>query len=133
MIKGLIHGHSGLAYLVLLTANISFLLSVVHLFVKNAAVLKVGTVLSRKVEPALMGLIGLLGLGVWGATGMPLTTVYLWIGVLVWIGHGMWAGMANKPTLVALAAGHKPKLPWVAVALVNAVLVNGVFGLMQAN
>jgi hypothetical protein len=132
MVTGLIHGHSGLAYLVMATANLSLLFALVYTARPSGGLLKAATVVSRRIEPALMGVVGLLGIGAWVAAGFPVTTWYLWIGVVVWIGHGVWAGKANKPTLVALSEGRSPQLHWVVVALVNAVLVNGVFGLMQS-
>jgi hypothetical protein len=135
MVKGLIHGHEGLAYLLVLSVSVSFVLSLANALTGGKpGLVKAGTVLGRKVEPALMGIIGLIGLGAWFMSGFPLTTVYLWLGVVAVVAQGAMTGMLTKPALVKLASGDdSAKWRWVMAASVNAVIVLGIFGVMEAN
>lgn len=135
MVTGLIHGHSGLAYLLVLSSTVSVLLALVNAATgPKPGLVKVGTVLGRRVEPALMGFIAILGLVTWGVLGMPLATPYLWAGVAALVVQGALVGMLTKPALVALAAGDaSAKGRWVMAAVANAVVIYGIFGLMQAN
>lgn len=135
MTTGLIHGHSGLAYLLILSSTVSVFLALANAATgPNATLVKVGTLLGRRVEPALMGIIALLGLAAWGAIGLPITTFYLWAGVGALVVQGALVGMLTKPALVALAGGDaSAKGRWVAAAVLNAVVIYGIFGLMQAN
>jgi hypothetical protein len=135
MVKGLIHGHEGLAYLLLLSATVSLVLSVVNAATgSKPGLVKAGTILGRRVEPALMGIIGLLGVGAWVAVGLPLGTVYLWLGVAAVVLQGALVGMGTKRVLVALADGDASvRWRWPVTALLHAVLVYGIFGIMHAN
>ena len=57
MVKGLIHGHEGLAYLLLLSSSISLGLALVNAALgSKPGLVKAGVVLGRRVEPALMGI-----------------------------------------------------------------------------
>ncbi|MEZ4320398.1 MAG: hypothetical protein R3F61_23160 [Myxococcota bacterium] len=135
MINGLVHGHEGLAYLLLLSATVSLGLAVANAALgSRAGLVKAGVVLGRRVEPALMGIIGLLGLGAWVAVGFPITTVYLWLGVLAVVAQGALVGMGTKPVLVKLADGDTSvRWRWPVTAGLNAALVYGIFGIMHAN
>lgn len=134
MVTGLIHGHSGLAYLLVLSCSVSLLMAFANALTGGQpALVKAGTILGRRVEPALMGIIGLIGVGAWIAVGLPLTTPYLWAGVLAVVVQGMLLGMVTKPALVKLAAGETDAAwRWVAGAVANAVVIYGIFGVMQA-
>ena len=80
-----------------------------------------------------MGIIALLGLGAWVAVGLPFTTPYLWLGVLAVVAQGMLVGMGTKPVLVKLTAGDASvRWRWPVTALLNAVVIYGIFGVMQA-
>ncbi len=135
MVKGLLHGHEGLAYLLLLSASISLVLSIVNAATgSKAGLVKAGTVLGRRIEPALMGFIGLLGLGSWVAVGLPVGTVYLWLGVLAVVLQGALVGMGTKKVLVKLSEGDASvRWRWPVTAALNALLVYGIFGIMHAN
>ena len=135
MIKGLIHGHQGLAYLLVLSSSISVTLSLVNaLMGSKPGIVKFGTVLGRRVEPALMGIIALLGIGAWIGAGLPITKITMWLGVVALVVQGMAVGKLTKPALIALGGGDtEAKWRWVIAAVVNAVIVFGIFGAMQAS
>jgi len=134
MTKGLIHAHQGLAYLLVLSTSLSLLIAVLNgALGSKPGLVKLGTVLGRKVEPALMGIVGLLGLGSWVAAGLPVTTPYLWVGVAAVVGQSVVAVKGTKPTLIQLAAGDAGvRWRWPVSALASALIVWGIFGLMQA-
>ncbi|MCA9567206.1 MAG: hypothetical protein KC656_05165 [Myxococcales bacterium] len=135
MVTGLIHGHRGLAYLLVLSSTVSVVLALVNaLQGSKPGLVKAGTVLGRRVEPALMGIVALIGGGAWVAAGFPLATPYLWAGVLALVLQGALVGMLTKPALVRLADGDaEARWRWVAAAVANVVIVYGIFGVMQAN
>ena len=135
MVKGLLHGHQGLAYLLLLSASVSLVLSVVNAATgSKPGLVKAGTILGRRVEPALMGFIGLLGVGTWFAVGLPIGTVTMWLGVLAVVLQGALVGMGTKKVLVKLAEGDASvRWRWPVTALLHAILVYGIFGIMHAN
>lgn len=133
MITGLRHTHMGLGYLLVLSSSISLLLALANVGLGNhPTVVKIGTVLGRRVEPALMGIIALIGLGMWGLLRLPITTVYLWLGVVALFVQGGVTGAVTKPALIALAAGDdSAKFKWVVAAVINAFVIIGIFGAMQ--
>jgi hypothetical protein len=133
VLTGLIHGHSGLAYLLVLSASAHFCVAAANAVLgSRPGLVRVGVVLGRRVEPALMGVIGLLGLGAWAMSGLPITLPYLWAGVLAVVAQGALVGMGTKPALVALAAGDSSaSWRWTAVATANLLLIVGIFGAMQ--
>ena len=133
--KALIGAHSGMAYLLMMSTTISLILAIINAAVgSKPSLVRAGTMLGRKVEPALMGLIGLIGIGAWITSGLPITTAYLWIGVLAVIFQGALIGMVLKPTLIALTLGNSSaRWRWVGVALVHSLLIGAMVGLMQAN
>ena len=118
----------------MLSASISVVLALVNALTgPKPGLVKAGVVLGRRVEPALMGIIGLLGVGAWFAVGFPLGTPYLWLGVLAVVLQGMLVGMGTKPALVKLSEGDADaRWRWVVAAGLNAALVYGIFGVMQA-
>lgn len=134
MTTGMIHGHSGLAYLLVLSAGISLTLAVANAALgSRPGLVRAGVILGRRVEPALMGFIGLLGIAAWVLIPMPLTTPYLWIGVAAVVAQGALVGMGTKPVLVALTAGDASvRWRWPVMAGVHLALVLAIFGLMQA-
>jgi len=134
MTKGLINAHQGLAYLLILSTSLSLVISVLNgALGSKLGLVKAGTVLGRKVEPALMGIVGLLGLGSWIAAGLPVATPYLWAGVAAVVGQSAIAVKGTKPTLIQLAAGDASvRWRWPVSALASAFIVWGIFGMMQA-
>lgn len=133
MLTGLRHAHMGLGYLLVLSCSISLLLALANAASVKPALVRVGTVLGRRVEPALMGINALLGIAMWVMLGLPIGTLYLWVGVAALVVQGMVVGMATKPALVALADGDEgARFKWVVAAVVNAVIIIGTFGAMQA-
>lgn len=134
MLTGLIHGHSGLAYLLVLASGVSLCASVANAVLgPTPGLLKVGTIVGRRVEPALMGTVGLLGLAAWFASGLPLATPYLWLGVAAFVLHGVVTGVGVKRALLAMQAGDASvRWRWPAAALANALIVLAAFGAMQA-
>lgn len=124
----------GLGYLLVLSSSISLLLALVNAVGGNkGGLVKAGTVLGRRVEPALMGIVGLIGIAQWWLMGLPLTTIYLWLGVVALVAQGIWVGRMTKPALIKLAASDDSAVwSWVAAAAVNAVIIYGIFGAMQA-
>lgn len=132
--KGLIHSHSGLAWLLLLSSSLSLLIAVANAALgSRPGLVRVGVVLGRRVEPALMGVIALLGLGAWFMAGLPASTPYLWAGVAAVVAQGALVGMGTKPVLVALTAGDASvRWRWPVMAGLHAALVGAIFGLMQA-
>lgn len=134
MVIGLRHGHMGLGYLLVLSASISVLLALANAALGNKpGLVRAGAVLGRRVEPGLMGVNSLLGIVVWVLMGIPLTTLYPWLGVAALVVQGMLVGMLTKPALVTLAAGDdSARFKWVLAAVLNAALIIGIFGAMQA-
>lgn len=134
MLIGLRHGHMGLGYLLVLSSSISVLLALANAALgTKPGLVKVGTILGRRVEPGLMGINSLLGIVVWVLMGIPLTAIYPWLGVGALIVQGALVGMLTKPALVSLAAGDdSARFKWVLAAVLNAVVIIGIFGAMQA-
>ncbi len=133
MVTGLVHGHQGLAYLVLLSSGISLVLAIVNAATgPKPGLIRLGTLLGRRVEPALMGIIALLGLAAGYALGLPLHAPILWIGIVMVVLQGAVVGMLTKPALTQLAAGDaSAKQRWVGAALANALIVGAAFMLMR--
>ena len=132
MLKGLIHGHQGLAYLLVLSSSASLVMAVINLALgSRPGIVRLGTILGRKVEPMLMGLIGLLGLSSWVMSGLSIATPYLWGGVAAVVLQGAWVSRVTKPALIGLTEGDASHAGrWVVAALVHTVLVYGIFGWM---
>ena len=54
-------------------------------------------------------------------------------GRLALVGQGIWVGKMTKPALIKLAASDSSAVwNWVGAAVVNAVIIYGIFGAMQA-
>ena len=135
MTKGLIHGHQGLAYLMLLSVSVSLLLSLVNAALgSRSGLVRAGVVFGRKIEPALMGIIGLLGIGSWVMVGFPVTTLYLWAGVVAVVAQAMLVVKGTKPVLVALSEGDAAvRWRWPIFAFAQVVLVYGIVFVMMSN
>ena len=134
MYTGLLHGHSGLAYIFILSTTISMILS----FVTKASgpkpgVIKLATILARFVETSCGGLIGLIGIGVWVKGTWPITTWWLWVAVLGVGASGALIARGIKPALQSLSEGSEDQAgKWVGLAVGHWALVLGLFGLMHA-
>ena len=132
MLKGLIHAHEGLAYLLVLSCSVSLVLSLVCAATGNTRVVGLGTLLARKVEPSLTGIIGLLGIVAWAMSGLSIATPYLWAGVVYMVFQGMWMARVTKPALLGLANSESQAGRWVVGALVQLVAALGIFTWMRA-
>ncbi len=113
MITGLAHSHNGLAYLLVSSTSISLLLAFVTAATgAKPGLIRFATVLVR-VEAALMGVIGLLGIAAWFMRPWPVGSPWAWIGVVAAAGEGAGAGR------------------WVGMAAAHWALILFVFGTMQ--
>jgi hypothetical protein len=133
MYKGIVMAHEGLAYLVLLSAFISAMLATfTGLTGAKPAVVKIGTILVRGVETPGTGIVALIGLAAWAMSGLPITTWWMWVGILGVVASSVLAARAIKATIAEVGAGneHAP-LRWVALAWFQLILLVTIFAMME--
>lgn len=104
MLIGFKHLHSTLAYLLLLSTLVSLVCALAQLGGPRLGPLKVARVLMTKVEPALLGTLGLFGLALWAMVGWP-ASFWLLYGLVVWVGMPIAMARGAKPQLARLEGG----------------------------
>lgn len=132
MYTGLLHSHSGFAYLLMASTSLSLLLAIVTAATgAKPGVLRIAGILVRA-EAALMGITGLIGLGMWFMGAWPVSAWWLWAGVVVLVLQGGLVARGVKPAMKAAADGAGASR-WVGLAAAHWVLIVAIFGIMQAN
>ena len=132
MLTGMIHSHSGLGYLLLLVAGIAVALAGAGVATgAKPGLVRAGAVVSRRVIPALMGINGLIGLGLWWVEGWGLATWRTWVGFFALAANGMLAGKGHKPTFLALTEGQPVASRWLMLTVIDLVIIVGTFGAMH--
>lgn len=132
MYTGFVHSHSSLAYLLALASTLSLLLAVINMVTgpKDGA-LKVAWIL-RIVETAVIGLVGVFGIGMW-VMMWPIGLPVAWVGLAIVVLSSMVLARGVKPALKAVRAGETGKSgAWLGAALVQWCLVMAGIGAMQA-
>jgi hypothetical protein len=130
MITGLAHSHNGLAYLLVSSTSISLLLAFVTAATgAKPGLIRFATVLVR-VEAALMGVIGLLGIAAWFMRPWPVGSPWAWIGVVALVVQGGLVAKGVKPAIAAAGEGAGAGR-WVGMAAAHWALILFVFGTMQ--
>ena len=133
MLVGMLHTHTGLAYLILLSTTISLLLAVITGATgPRPGLLKVGRVLARAVEPALSGLTGVFGIVLWVLYGFGLAHWVMWAGVVAVLLSPIFSRRAIRPTLERLSAGEAVGWRWAGLAFLHWLWFVAIFGIMEA-
>ncbi len=134
MYTGLMHSHTGLAYLFILSTTASVILAVMTKFGgPKPGVIKLGTILARFVETSCGGLVALVGIGMWAVGPLTVGTWWLWVALIGVGASGALIARGIKPTLGALADGDESVSgKWVGMAIGHWALVIALFGLMHA-
>ena len=135
MTVGLLHTHRMLAYVLLTSTTLSFFLATANAMLgSREGLVRVGERMVRKLEVALGGLLFVVGLVQWVATPWPVTTWWLWAGVIAVAGQGMIVARGIKPQLIALKDGDRSKKWWWASwACIHWLWIASIFGIMQSN
>ena len=80
-----------------------------------------------------MGIIGLAGVAMVPLSGWPLSTWWLWAGVVAVVASSVALARGVKPAQVALRDGDdSARTRWFVFALGHWALIIGIFGVMQA-
>ena len=133
MLTGLIHGHSGLAYLLAMSTLLSFVWAALTAATgPKPGLLRVAKI-QRILEVALMGLIGLVGVTMWIAVAYPITTWWLWAGLAVVITQGALVARGIKPAMMRAAEGDASAArTWAMLSMAHLALVLGAIAIMHA-
>ncbi len=135
MLSGLLHSHSGFAYLLFLVASVSLFVGLVTMFAGvKPGLLKLVSVL-RVVETAVGGLIGLTGLGVLFVGKYALGVAWVWLGLLVVLIQALLLARGVKPVHNALESGTTDPASvvgrGVALEAIHWMLITGAIALMH--
>jgi hypothetical protein len=123
MLIGFKHLHSTLAYLLLASSLVSLVCALVQLGGIKAGALRVARITMTKVEPALLGTLGLFGVALWVMVGWPFS-FWLAYGLVVWAAMPIAMARSAKPQLVRLEQGDASAAGKLALwAGVNAVVI----------
>ncbi len=135
MYTGLLHTHRLLAYLLLFSTTISVCLAFASALSGGSPRLAgIGATLARKVELSLGGLSLVFGVAMWVMLRWPLTTWWLWAGVVAVAAQGMIVARGIKPATTALVAGDtRKKWLWVGWSIVHWGWITGIFYIMQTS
>lgn len=134
MYTGLFHLHRLLAYLLVTSTTASLALAVASAMRGGSPrIARLGATLARKVELSMGGLLFVLGVVMW-IMSWPLTTWWLWAGVVAVAGQGLVVARGIKPAVLALQEGDDTqKWQWVGWAAAHWGWIVAIFGIMQAN
>ncbi len=122
MIEILFRAHQGLGWLLLASTALSVVVAIAGAASGTKKAVPVAKGLARGVEGITGGLVFVLGLGLWLGR-YPLTSTFLWIGVVAVIVQQVLITRAIKPNLIAMAAGIGSKKLWVGLAIAHNLLI----------
>ncbi|MBW2253113.1 MAG: hypothetical protein JRI25_00785 [Deltaproteobacteria bacterium] len=133
MYTGMLHAHQALAYLLMLSTTLSVAVAVAYALYPQASLLRIGGILARGVETSAAGLIGVIGVAMWVAIGLPLATWWMWAGLAAVVGSGVLIARFIKPSLAGLREGDRTRRWWwVGFALFHWLWISAIFGIMQS-
>lgn len=131
MYTGLLHSHSGLAYLLVLASLTTLAIALLTATTgPKPALMRVARAL-HGVSAGLMGVTAIVGIGLWAKGGWPITAWFAWVGVVALFLQGGLLARGIKPASTIAGTGG-PARPWVLLEIAHVVLVLGTFGAMHA-
>ena len=132
MITGLFHLHKTLGWVLLGSTSVSVLLAIIGLLIgAKPGLVKAAAVLSRGLETSLVGLMLLLGIGLWMGR-FPVSIGYGWIGLVGVVVQMALLAKGIKPNLISLRDGAGSRGRWLGLAAAHWALVLFVFTAMTA-
>lgn len=132
---GLMHTHSGFAYLWMINSALSVLIAGLVLAVgPKPGLMRAGRVVGQRLELALGGIVGLAGLVLPFVS--PLygwTSGFVWLGLLAFLASTVLTVLGIKPAWRAAQQGRQDVYTrWFGFAVANLTVVYGAFWLMHA-